>query len=308
MQDREYRTVASWTIEKAQARFRPGDSWAYRAGIRGDFLEARVHSVDPHRRPARVKVILFEDGFEVVRQSVAPARLWVPWGEVHAVRESEARWRRVRSVVPPEPEVSVASWALIDQWPELWNYYDDRCGVGVIRDSHALATRLGLPIDDLHDPLGFDEPDGRVVGWSVVRRMAQAALLIDDGHRARQQVRLISQWREQRARVVEERLKVREFDWELKYLPEDHRAFDASDPDADEQEAGLQALLPGILEVQAREDARRLLLDAVRLLTRLRPELQRARATNRQKALDAEIETVISRAARLDVRDAELDG
>lgn len=280
-----------WTLDEVRAHFEPGERWAYKEPGNSDCLEALIHAIVPDSRPPRVRVVLFEEGFETGRKAVPPGRLKAPWADVEALRDEDARWARLTSDWPGWPALDVAMAVLEDEKSPHWEYKYWRDGAGVVFDVEGLALEVGVPVSELQDPLGFEQDGGTVVGWSVVATLARQALLRDDALLARRMLREVDTERAERAeQVLLNRI-------EQPWLPECHPAFDSTDRFADRTEEGLRVILGDIIEMRRREDGRLLMLDAAALLNRVHAALDVKSAGKRQRELAAEVEALLERVA-----------
>lgn len=288
-----------WSVESARATFKPGESWTYDGPESRDYLEAKVQSVDPEQKPTRLRVILFDHGFEVERKLVPPSRMRARWEHVDAMRAEDALWDRVRYDRPGSTAEAEIAWVALDL--DAWfDYREYLNGVGVILDAASLAAHLSMSVEQFEDPLGFDLPEGRVVGWGVVKRMAVAALERNGSAQARREIAKLNAFRNDHRELVAERLATKHFDYELRALPNDHPVFDSRSEVADRIEAGLDALIPGRLVAQLEHDARDVLVEAVLLLMRVRPELIKTGQTKKQRALLTEVNALLERVTMLD--------
>jgi hypothetical protein len=263
MRVREYQAPNVTPIQALQ-RFRVGERWAYRKRPTDDLTEAEILKLSIEKRPVRIKVRHLDDEFRGEVAWVKPAHLWVRWPEVAAMRTSEAKWSRVRGDRPPREETWISEYVLSGDFGGSWESYDDPAGVGIVRNEYVLAAHLGLPVEAVRDPAGFDEPDGRVVGWSVVRRMTVAALLRDDAREAKEMIANNNASRRERLEYVTDLRKRGELDY--RFLPDNHPVFDPNLPWVDFGESGLRALLPGYLSLAKRHEVAEVLDESVALL------------------------------------------
>lgn len=282
--------------QEASLRFKPGDRWAYRGLSDTRVTEAEILRVGT-KRPARIKVRLLDDEFEGDEPWVSTAHLWVPWSDVEALRSELGRWHRVRSEVPSYAEVTT-SWFLTEGvLGSAFSYHDYRTGVGIIHDADQVAAVTGLPTTDLDDPNGFDEPDGRVVGWRVVEKITRALLLSDNGRRVKGELAQASQFRALHLAHTRATLGLEAGE----PLPDDLRGLRPNDYDADNIDEGLRSVLgDAYFGFQRNEDARLVLNEATAVLREALTEFEKGPKALRRSSLADRIRAVLARVQRLD--------
>ena len=149
-----------------------GQTWAYRSSNKGRFHSVRILAIGH-----KVRVEFEELRYEGERRWVPQSRLEVPWTDVDAYLEAEARWNDVEGDDVDDHEYRAAEVVFLELVPD--NIAELRTdgykGVADVPAIEAFAALLQVDVHVLCTPPSFRDEDGWHLPWPTTLAMARTA-------------------------------------------------------------------------------------------------------------------------------------